>query len=62
MIRERPEEADGDPEVPAESTHVDAGPSRDGMSVAGESVRPEDVTEDVDEGMGHLEEHTGWPF
>eukprot|EP00969_Alexandrium_andersonii_P300613 13290192-Alexandrium_andersonii.AAC.1 len=32
------------------------------MSVAGESVQPEDVTEDVDEEMGHLEEYMGRPF
>eukprot|EP00969_Alexandrium_andersonii_P016144 706878-Alexandrium_andersonii.AAC.1 len=32
------------------------------MSVAGESVRPEDVTEDVDEEMGYLEERLGRPF
>eukprot|EP00969_Alexandrium_andersonii_P226369 9996392-Alexandrium_andersonii.AAC.1 len=62
MTRERPEEADGDPEVPAESAHVDAGPSHDGISVAGESVRLEDVTEDVDEEMGYLEEYMGRPF
>eukprot|EP00969_Alexandrium_andersonii_P155176 6859223-Alexandrium_andersonii.AAC.1 len=58
----RLEEADEDPGAPAGSTNVDASPSAEGMSVAGESVRPEDVAEDVDEEMGYLEERLGRSF
>eukprot|EP00969_Alexandrium_andersonii_P263052 11628126-Alexandrium_andersonii.AAC.1 len=50
------------PEAPGEPAHAGAGPSHDSMSIAGESVRPEDVAEDVDEEMGHLEKHLGRPF
>eukprot|EP00969_Alexandrium_andersonii_P227284 10038078-Alexandrium_andersonii.AAC.1 len=42
----RTAETDEAPEAPAEPAHAVAGPEDEGMSVVGESIQPEDSTED----------------